>query len=53
MSANLDAVEGVAAEDDPERHIYTFDQHVPMPSYLLAIACGNLDYRQIGPRSKV
>lgn len=32
---------------------YTFDQHVPMPSYLVALAIGALEKRDIGPRSAV
>ena len=32
---------------------FHFKQDVPIPSYLLALAVGELEYRQIGPRSKV
>lgn len=54
MSANLDTLEGKPDESAPsERQVYNFHQNVPMPSYLLAIACGDLDYRKVGPRSKV
>ena len=34
-------------------HTFMFKQEVPIPSYLLALAVGELEYRQIGPRSKV
>ena len=34
-------------------HTFKFKQDVPIPSYLLALAVGELEYRQIGPRSKV
>merc|ERR1712071_123781 len=32
---------------------YRFDQPVPVPAYLIAIAAGKLAHRTIGPRSKV
>ncbi|CAH8848214.1 unnamed protein product [Trichobilharzia szidati] len=32
---------------------YHFQQNVPVPSYLIAIACGDLACRKIGPRSSV
>eukprot|EP00978_Attheya_sp_CCMP212_P000141 scaffold272_cov31-Attheya_sp.AAC.1 len=32
---------------------YTFDQKVPVPSYLIALAVGALEKRDIGPRSAV
>lgn len=32
---------------------YQFQQKVPIPAYLIAIAAGNLESRQIGPRSHV
>ena len=32
---------------------YSFNQKVPIPSYLLALAVGQLEKRQIGPRSHV
>ncbi|SPQ94386.1 unnamed protein product (mitochondrion) [Plasmodiophora brassicae] len=32
---------------------YYFDQQVPMPSYLIALAVGNLQSKEIGPRSSV
>jgi leukotriene-A4 hydrolase len=32
---------------------YNFVQDVPIPTYLIAIAAGNLESRDIGPRSKV
>ena len=33
--------------------VYSFRQPVPIPSYLLAIVAGDLQSRQIGPRSHV
>lgn len=32
---------------------YRFKQPVPVPSYLIAIAVGNLESRKVGPRSHV
>lgn len=32
---------------------FHFNQSVPIPAYLVAIAVGNLESRKIGPRSKV
>ena len=32
---------------------YEFVQHVPMSTYLVAIAAGALESRQIGPRTRV
>ena len=34
-------------------HTFKFKQDVPIPSYLLALAVGELEHRQIGPKSKV
>ncbi|MFM1801832.1 MAG: hypothetical protein RJA81_1184, partial [Planctomycetota bacterium] len=33
--------------------VYRFDQPKPIPSYLLALAVGRLDFQEIGPRSGV
>ncbi|XP_034019465.1 leukotriene A-4 hydrolase [Thalassophryne amazonica] len=43
-------------EPDPEdssRVIYRFRQPVPIPSYLIALVVGDLESREIGPRSRV
>ncbi len=42
-----------ASADGAPTHTFKFKQEVPIPSYLLALAVGELEYRQIGPRSKV
>ncbi|DBB10759.1 hypothetical protein WJX82_009512 [Trebouxia sp. C0006] len=42
-----------ASADGAATHTFKFTQEVPIPSYLLALAVGELEYRQIGPRSKV
>ena len=39
--------------DHPQHTVSSFDQPVPIPSYLIAIVCGELDGRKIGPRSTV
>lgn len=48
---------GVAAEGGPEgegeEKIYLFEQTVPIPSYLFALASGDLAQASIGPRSFV
>ncbi|CAH8549878.1 unnamed protein product [Heterobilharzia americana] len=37
-----------------DKHLtYHFQQNVPIPSYLIAIACGDLASKKIGPRSSV
>ena len=33
--------------------LYTFEQKVPIPSYLFALASGDIDSTSVGPRSKV
>ncbi|CAH8535093.1 unnamed protein product [Schistosoma guineensis] len=38
---------------DDNHLTYHFKQSVPIPSYLIAIACGDLASRKIGPRSSV
>ncbi|XP_071157222.1 leukotriene A-4 hydrolase-like isoform X4 [Mytilus edulis] len=38
---------------DSTKSIYRFEQKVPIPSYLIAIVGGDLESRDIGPRSKV
>ncbi|EGC29991.1 leukotriene A4 hydrolase [Dictyostelium purpureum] len=36
-----------------DNSIYSFTQEIPIPTYLIAIVVGNLESREIGPRSKV
>nr|CAD7433709.1 unnamed protein product [Timema monikensis] len=38
---------------DRSRSIHKFEQKVPIPTYLIALAVGALDFRKIGPRSNV
>ena len=38
---------------DENQLVYYFEQLTPIPSYLVAIACGFIESRKIGPRSKV
>jgi leukotriene-A4 hydrolase len=53
MSANLESEEGEPHPTRPNYTTFRFKQEVPIPSYLLAIAVGQLESRKIGPRSKV
>ena len=53
MSANLESEMGEADQDRKNYRTYKFRQDVPIPSYLLALAVGNLESRKLGPRSKV
>ncbi|KAL3847158.1 hypothetical protein ACJMK2_018086, partial [Sinanodonta woodiana] len=39
--------------ENPARMVHSFKQDVPIPSYLIAIVGGDLESRDIGPRSKV
>ena len=32
---------------------YTFDQDKPIPAYLMALAAGNIEYKEVGPRTAV
>ncbi|BFZ10844.1 hypothetical protein BsWGS_13883 [Bradybaena similaris] len=41
------------APDDSSHLVTTFTMSVPIPSYLVAIVAGDLESRQIGPRSRV
>ncbi|KAK7101710.1 leukotriene A-4 hydrolase-like [Littorina saxatilis] len=43
----------VACEGDSSSRVHQFEQKVPIPSYLLAIVGGDIESRDIGPRSKV
>ncbi|XP_064604430.1 leukotriene A-4 hydrolase-like isoform X1 [Liolophura sinensis] len=38
---------------DCTKKVHKFEQKVPIPTYLIAIVGGDLEYRDIGPRSKV
>ncbi|KAI8972126.1 peptidase family M1-domain-containing protein [Pilobolus umbonatus] len=49
MSALLSSVE----ENEDDTKTYKFKQATTMPSYLIAIAAGNLVSKEIGPRSSV
>lgn len=41
------------AADNPLENVTSFSQKVPIPSYLVAIVAGDLESRQIGPRTRV
>ena len=60
MPSALTALMSAVPQDSSEpssgpsgTHTFHFKQDVPIPSYLLALAVGDLEYRQIGPISKV
>lgn len=36
-----------------DRTVYNFVQEVPVPSYLIALAVGSLQSRELGPRTRV
>ncbi|CAL8090962.1 unnamed protein product [Calicophoron daubneyi] len=36
-----------------EWHVFEFEQTIPIPSYLVTIACGDLASERVGPRSSV
>jgi leukotriene-A4 hydrolase len=51
---------GIASSDNPsgpsasgKAEIYKFEQKVPIPSYLFAIAAGDIAFAKVGPRSTV
>ena len=41
------------ANDGSEDSIYQFEQQVPIPSYLFAVASGEIVSAQVGPRSSI
>src|SRR5690606_8058770 len=51
MSAEGNTTEGAPAEGG--RTTYRFALDAPIPPYLIALAVGDLDFREIGPRSGV
>lgn len=57
-SPHVVVASGVAAEGEPEAKndgdkLYVFEQKVPIPSYLFALASGDIAQAPIGPRSYV
>lgn len=51
MSATL--IDTVVSSTDPDYSTFKFEMTIPIPSYLLAIAVGNLTQVQVGPRTYV
>ena len=49
----VDEEKGKPMSSDGNRTTFRFKQDVPIPPYLLALAVGNVESRDIGPRSKV
>jgi len=50
MSANST---GIFPNEATGKTVYTFKNQIMMPSYLIAIAVGDLEVRQLGPRTSV
>lgn len=44
---------GAPTSSSGDRKSYTFKQEVPVPAYLVALAVGDLESRDIGPRTRV
>ncbi|KIZ02668.1 leukotriene-A4 hydrolase [Monoraphidium neglectum] len=49
----LPGVDEGAAATEGERRTFYFTQKVPIPSYLIALAAGQLESREISPRTRV
>src|SRR5215211_3981997 len=47
------AAEQVGVEEGIDRTLFRFRMPQPIPSYLFALAVGNLDFRELGPRTGV
>lgn len=45
--------ESSLCRSDTSKKVFSFQQKIPIPSYLIAIVVGDLESRDIGPRSKV
>lgn len=41
------------SDNNPNKKVFSFEQAVPIPAYLIAIAAGKLESRKLGPRSHV
>lgn len=52
-STTENPTKGIPDTERTGNHVFTFSQPVPIPSYLIAIAVGDLAFRDIGPRSRV
>ncbi|KAF8982329.1 Cullin-associated NEDD8-dissociated protein 1 [Entomortierella lignicola] len=53
LHAVMSAVPAGKKKHDDEKTTFTFEQKQRIPSYLIALAVGNLEGREIGPRSTV
>lgn len=40
-------------DQDNSQKVFTFEQRVPIPSYLIAVVAGRLESAELGPRSRV
>jgi len=53
MSADMLTPEGEEVEDEPGKRAWRFRMEQAVAPYLIAIAAGDLEFREIGPRSGV
>lgn len=53
MSADMLTPEGEEVEGEPGKRAWRFNMEHEVAPYLIAIAAGNLEFREIGPRSGV
>ena len=53
LVAVMSAAPGKRSDGDGKTLHYSFEMPQPIPGYLLALAVGNLDSRDLGPRSRV
>jgi len=53
LSKDVDTAVTVKDSDDGRGKVYKFNQPVPIPSYLFALAVGELDSRDVSPRCRV
>lgn len=53
LSAVMSAAPGEESVAEDGRKVVTFEMPQPIPSYLIAIAVGDIDHRDLGPRTRV
>ena len=53
LEAVMSAIRDAKVTDSVEGRVFTFSQPHPIPSYLIALAVGDLAKRDVGPRSAV
>jgi len=53
LTAVMSAVPAATDDGANNTRVFKFKQEVPMSSYLIALGIGELEYREIGPRTRV